>query len=448
MRDTATTRTTARTTARTASVLDAARVVTRVLLPTLATGVIVRRPLVQALAERGQWDRKSVAALRAVRDHCADGPLALPVPGRNFALVLSPEDVPRLLAGAPEPFAPATTEKDAALRHFQPHGVLVSRGRLRERRRALTEQVLEPNHQLHALAEPFTRVAVTEVERLLRGVTELDWSAFAVAWWRIVRQVVVGAAARDDHQLTDELAALRRAGNWAYLHPQRRDLRDRFTRRLREHLDRGDPESLAAALHGAAAETGGPGLDPAGQVPHWLFAFDAAGIAAFRALALLATHPSQADRARADLAGLDLGRPQQLPRLRASLLESVRLWPTTPLLLRQSTEDTEWRGAVHPAGTTFLVHTPFFHRDPDTLPEADRFAPDLWLDGRAERHPALVPFSAGPAVCPGRNLVLHLTSTVLAALLTERRFALRDAWTGPVPGTLNHFGLRFPTLPG
>jgi cytochrome P450 len=47
-------------------------------------------------------------------------------------------------------------------------------------------------------------------------------------------------------------------------------------------------------------------------------------------------------------------------------------------------------------------------------PYADRFTPELWLDGQAEQQrDALVPFSEGAAVCPGRQLVLLLTTAML-----------------------------------
>ena len=123
------------------------------------------------------------------------------------------------------------------------------------------------------------------------------------------------------------------------------------------------------------------------------------------------------------------------------MLEAVRLWPTTPMILRETTEQTSWG----PAGTTVLIFAPFFHRDPD-LPYADRFEPDIWLDGTAGRNPALVPFSAGPAVCPGRDLVQFCASTMLANLLRDHRF---EQASGPVlspdrplPATLDNFHLR------
>nr|KEP22635.1 hypothetical protein DA06_18450 [Georgenia sp. SUBG003] len=117
------------------------------------------------------------------------------------------------------------------------------------------------------------------------------------------------------------------------------------------------------------------------------------------------------------------------------------------MILRDSVEDTSWSGRHAAAGTGFAVASSFFHRDEETLPWADRFEPQIWLDGRAEASRALVPFSAGPARCPGRTLVLDLTSELLAAVVRGRGLTIAaprrlDAGA-PLPRTLDHAGLTF-----
>ncbi len=410
------------------------RVAVEVALPSLAGGVIKRRPAVLGVAGKLQLDRPAVRLLRRLRERHYGRPLRLRVPGRSVELALSGADVKRVLAGAPTPFSPSTVEKRAALGHFQPHGVLISGPADRPARRAFTEAVLQPGRPLHELAAPFAQ-AIAEEAAALRRETTLDWDTFTVTWWRVVRRVVLGSAARDDATLTDQLGRLRLDANWAYLHPKRKRLREEFKRRLTEHLDRAEPGSLAAVI--AAEDTENTASAP-DQVAHWLFAFDAAGMATFRTLAVLASHPAEQERAREEIDGTG---PAQLSFLRACVLESVRLWPTTPMLLRETTEETSWG----PAGTTVLIFTPFFHRDPE-LPYADRFEPDLWLDGRAAENPALVPFSAGPAICPGRDLVQFCASTMLANLLRGHRF---EPVAGPVlsperplPATLDNFHLK------
>jgi cytochrome P450 len=436
----------------TASVQDTVRVALQVVLPTLAGGVIKRRPLGLAAAEKLQLDRSAVRLLRRLKSRYGGRPLRLRVPGRSVDLALSGEDVAEVLAGAPTPFSPSTKEKRAALRHFQPHGVLISDAVERRPRRRFNEEVLEPGRPLHDLAAPFA-AAINREASALSELAALDWDAFNVAWWRMVRRVTLGESAVGDDELTDMLGRLRKDGNWAYAHPRRDQLLSRFHARLAGYLERAEPGSLAEAVASASRESEKDGGEPdkdviADQVAHWLFAFDAAGIVTFRALALLATHPAAMERVREELADVDLTRPDQFTYLRACALESVRLWPTTPALLRESTTDTSWG----PAGTTVLIFAPFFHRDPDTMPYADRFEPEIWLDGTAASNPALVPFSAGPAICPGRDLVLFCASTMLANLLHGHRYELVS---GPVlgperrlPATLDNFHLRFSVLPG
>lgn len=418
--------------------VDTARILATVVTPTLATGVIKRRPRLMRMTERLGLDRAAIATMRGLRNRYGPAPVTLRLPGRSFVFPLSEVDAGRVLAGTPDPFTPATTEKRAALRHFQPHAVLISSGAERADRRTFNEQVLQPEHTTHPLAPHIVEIVREETAALVQH-EELTWDQFNRHWWTAVRRIVLGETARHDEALTDLLGRLREAGNWAYLHPRRRADRARFRAQVAHYVREADPNSLAALVHATPA----PGdVDPAGQVPHWLFAFDAAGMATFRALALLARHPDKVRTARRELDNLDLTQPQPLPYLRACVLDTVRLWPTTPALLRESTQHTGWG----PKGTTTFLYTPFFHRDPDTLPGADRFTPEIWLDGTAAAHPALTPFSAGPGQCPGRNVVLLTTSTMLAAVLAHHEVSLHGKHaidpTRPLPATLDNFGTQ------
>jgi cytochrome P450 len=182
-------------------------------------------------------------------------------------------------------------------------------------------------------------------------------------------------------------------------------------------------------------------------VPQWLFAFDAAGIATFRAIALLSAHADQATIARAEIAASTEQPAPELPYVRACVLESVRLWPTTPMILRESTAETGWDEGTMPRGTGLLIFAPYFHRDATRLPFADRFTPEIWLHGAPERELGIVPFSDGPARCPGREIVLLLASTMLSTLMRDgvprlaRPHRLDAAL--PMPGTLDNYTLRF-----
>ncbi|MTV27159.1 cytochrome P450 [Nitriliruptoraceae bacterium ZYF776] len=430
-----------------ASVPDTLRVLGRVLLPTLARGVIVRRPPVVAAAEKLDTDRFAVQTMQRLHERYGAGPLLLRTPVRRFALVLDPDDVSTVLDGSPDPFAADSAEKRAALSHFQPGGALIASGDRRPKARRLNEQALDHGDPVHHLAARFLPKLREEAEELATfvGATgELDWDDFVAAWFRAVRRVVFGDGARHDDRLTDLLHELRADANWSALKPKRRRVRARFHRRLAAHLDRAEPGSLAALLREQpeAAE-----IDPVQQIPQWLFAFDPAGMAAFRALALLAAHPDQAQRAREEVTAVDLDRPQQLPFLRGTVLESLRLWPTTPAILRDTVRDTTWRGGTLPEGSSVVVYAPYFHRDDRSLSQAHRFDPDLWLAPRDADAWPLVPFSDGPVVCPGRHLVLLTTSTFLATLLDRLEVRLPDGGRldrdGRLPSVLDPFHLAF-----
>lgn len=421
-------------------------------LPAVATGVIARRRAMMGLAERVRADALPLRTLRGLRRRFGeDAPVVLRLPGRTVAVPLTAADAAAVLGGTPEPFTPANREKVGALGPFQPRGVLISRGAVRGERRRFNERVLDTDRPLHRLAPAIVPIVEREAGLLADDAVHrgrLDSAMFTVAWWRIVRQAVLGLRARDDHRITDRLHRLRAAGNWSYAAPRRASLRARWEDELYGYVARPEEGSLAEVV---AHATAGGAVDPVGQMPHWLFAFDAAGMASLRALALLAAHPAECAAACEGIGAAGAHEPAELPGLRAAVLESVRLWPTTPLILRDSTEPTEWGGGGTrvriDAGTAFAVVAGAFHRDADALPFADAFAPRIWRDGEAERHPALVPFSAGPAACPGRNLVLFTASSVLAAVLRRLRLRLdshpRMGPGAPLPITLNSFGLRF-----
>jgi cytochrome P450 len=433
---------------------DTAKVMTDIVVPLLARGVIIRRPRATGLAQRVDADRRAVRRMQRLHETYGPGPLLLDVPRRDVAVILSPHDVRRVLRESPEPFAAANLEKRAALSQFQPHGVLISHGAERADRRRFNEVVLDDELPIHHLAGAILAKVADETGRLvetIRGSGRLTWDDYITAWYRMVRRVVLGDAARDDHALTDLLAELRGSANWSYLTRTRGRTRDRFLRQLQGHLDRAEPGSLAAAMAETASTRR---TDPAQQVPQWLFAFDAAAWASFRALALVAAHPEAAARARDEVAGRDLTAPHGLPYLRSCVLDSLRLYPTTPAVLRDTTTETSWETGTLPAGSGVLIFAPFFHRDDRQLSYAHRFAPEVWLDRVSpdERLGTLtdddwplIPFSAGPVVCPGRNLVLLTTSTMLGALLSETDLRLDQPTldSQELPGTLSPFAPEF-----
>jgi cytochrome P450 len=429
----------------TASFPDAARAVRDVLLPVIAQGAILRRPLASRASERFHADDRALRRVRELRRRYGDGPLLLRLPGRTIALVMHASHVHRILNETPEPFSAETNDKVGALRHFQPHAVLVTDPPLRGLRRELNEEALDSHRPVHRDGAAMVAAITEELDALRKGT--LGWTDFRDIWSRIVRRIVLGDKARDDTELTALLDVLRSNANWAALHPRNRTARDRFQQRLDEYVENAAPGSLVEALmlstlkRDSRTVVPGEGLDPAGQVPHWLFAFDAAGIALWRLLAVLATRPDAIETIVKEAR-----HPEESPLLAyagAAVQESIRLWPTTLVVLREGRRETAWDAGIAPAGIEFAIVSSVFHRDDEALEFANDFVPEVWFDGRSDGDWPLIPFSAGPAVCPGRNVVLLTTSVATSHLVSNYDLDLdphtREKLTsGRLPATFDH----------
>ncbi|WP_253907365.1 cytochrome P450 [Arthrobacter sp. 35/47] len=421
-----------------------------VFVPTVAKGPIIRRPSMVALAEKLRFDERAAATLRRLAAKYPASPVLLRLPLRRQAIVLEPQDVHRILAETPDPFATASSEKKAALAHFQPRNSLISTGRERSVRRALQEQVLDSASPVHHLAESFLPVVAEEAGGLLqtaRSAGELEWEDFIRSWYRMVRRIVFGDAAADDHELTDMLQQLRSDANWAFLKPRKRRLRSQFLAAVDDRLRAAPPSCLASMMAGMNTQDDAA---PVEQIPQWLFAFDPAGMATFRTLAAITAHPEVLSWTVQEATEKRYQR-EYLPWLRACVLESLRLWPTTPMVLRQATRDVAWDAGTMPAKCGVFIYAPFFHRDERAVPNPHTYTPERWLNDEDGGDWALIPFSEGPAACPGRHLVLMLTSAFLSHLIEGPRLQLESAGRlnvgGNLPGTLNNYSLRFTVLP-
>jgi cytochrome P450 len=314
--------------------------------------------------------------------------------------------------------------------------VLVTDPPLRTARRDLNEKALGSHQPVHEHGHRMLEVVREELDTL---TGTLGWYEFRTIWSRVVRRIVLGDSARDDTSLTADLDQLRADANWGGFHPRRDDIREGFLDVVAAYVAKAEPGSLVSALdHDDGV------LDPAGQVPHWLFAFDAAGIALWRLFAVLATRPDELEPIVAEAR-----RPDASPLLAhagAAVQESLRLWPTTLVVLRESRASSVWRDRIAPAGTEFAIVSSVFHRDDEALDFANSFEPGIWLDGRADGPWPIIPFSAGPAECPGRNVVLLTTSTAVSHVADGYDLdvdpATRAKLAGSLPTTFNHATIR------
>ncbi|MBB2792283.1 UNVERIFIED_ORG: hypothetical protein GGD58_001128 [Rhizobium pisi] len=418
--------------------IDTLRVMTRVIVPTVAKGIIIRRQTMERLAERQSLDIRAVKEMQRLKDKYGPSPLLLPIPFRPQLLILDPADLATVLRSSPEPFAAATAEKHAALAHFEPENVLISSTARRAELRPAHEHALATADRLHPYSIHFKRIVDTEFLQLISGIgsnrpNELDWLSFSQAWLRVVRRVVLGERARNDVTLTETLNELREWANWPFTARVDRRKLALFHQQLAGYLGEPDKHSLVGRL---------PTSDQIAwedQVAQWLFAFDAAGIAVMRTLALLASHASYWAPAVEEAMGGRLDRPFT----RSCLLEALRLWPTTPAILRQVTTEIRSTDRIVPSGAGVVIFAPFFHRNPALL-YANRMEPSIWGENDALPDAGLVPFSAGPVICPAHNLVPTIASLAVGTVLSESGLALIDPVlpVDNLPGTLDHFAIR------
>lgn len=129
---------------------------------------------------------------------------------------------------------------------------------------------------------------------------------------------------------------------------------------------------------------------------------------------LLSQHPEVVAKLEAEVDRVLGGRAPTIEDLhklhytRRIVDETLRLYPPTAMLARQTIEADEIGGYPIPAGAMIIPVPYAVHRHPDFWPDAERFDPERFLPEAEAARPksAYVPFAAGPRVCLGNNFAL------------------------------------------
>ena len=440
-----------------ASLPERARFTLTYALPSLLRGALIPQPFWTELATRLNTGGWAVATVERFSGRHAGRSLLLRGILGETLLILTTEDVRRVLDSPVETFALDAREKQRALEPFAPDALNASPPSLRPQRRPFNEAVLDYGHEPHRFAERFLAIVGEEITAMLATGGILDYERSLAAFRRVSRRCVLGDAAAEDTELSEEHSRLREDGNWLGLKVWNRSrdarLRASMDARIRGYVDAAEPGTLVSFFPSApqATET-----DPNGQVPFWLMALDAVRTVVANALALLGTYPAARAHALEEIAAADArhGRGTvaglaDLRLIRACVQESIRLWPAAPTLVRRTTTDTEWNGTTVAAGTRVLIPAAVFHRAAK-LPYANRFAPEIWLDGSGDSDWSLNLFSRGGAQCAGRNLALVLATASLAELLRHAEFGLlkpKLSADRPLPYAMNPLTTRFAVKP-
>ncbi|XP_039315060.1 cytochrome P450 4C1 isoform X2 [Solenopsis invicta] len=113
----------------------------------------------------------------------------------------------------------------------------------------------------------------------------------------------------------------------------------------------------------------------------------------------------------------------QLKYLDRIIKETLRIFPSVPLITRIFTEDVKLDKYIIPKDITIVLPIISTHRNPEVWPEPMKFDPDRFLPENSKgRNPyAYVPFSAGPRNCIGQRFALLEEKIVLTAILRKWR---------------------------
>ncbi|MFE2880019.1 cytochrome P450 [Streptomyces roseus] len=420
-------------------------------LQAFVRGAFQLRPrVVAAQAALGQqgW---SAATLRAMRARHGGAPVEVRGLSGPLLVLLDQADVRRFYELPVRTLALDAPDKYRALSLLEPTGVICSHGDTREERRRVNDDVLAADRPVHPSCEEFRAMIAQEAPALVRG-SELDFPLLRRTVARIVRRMVLGDGAAGDEELARWLLAIREESNWMRMRKRRAAAAEALYRkaaaRVEEYAARAEPHTLTALArsHPAALGPGAAALDAVGQAHHWLLALDAVAPIVARTLLLLAAHPAEQEALRAEVDG----GGAELPRLRACVEETLRLFPVVPDLLRVTRAETEWGGVRHPAGTAVLVPALFHQRDPEHVPAAHQFVPARWLRSGAAQDVRMAPFSHGGGRCPGEHLGVLTAALLTAAVLRGHRVTGGRPAVDPcrpLPGILASAGIRLTLAP-
>lgn len=425
-----------------ASLGESVRFVLSGLLPPLIRGLFSPRPLAMRWLTAANADGRTVAALTRIRHrHPGQGVRLF---GGRLVTLWGREAIREVLDRSADLYASDAGAKGKGMAHFQPDALTVSRGEDWRDRRTFNESVLASSDRVHPFAERFMAVVDDEVARLaLDG--ELRWADWEALFDHLTLRIIFGDGAREDHELTGALESLMGKANRLVGLEDGSDEYHKLYGRLERRLRDPEPGSLVARFAGAPQSDRTRVVH---QLPHWMFAMrDTLGANAYRALAAMVADPEVERRVREELGAADLGDPAALDGLaylEGCLEEAMRLWPTVPLIARETTRETTLAGERLDEGTQVMILNVFNHRDPEQVPEADRLQPERWSAG--ERDYKFNHLSNGSQYCPAIPLSLLLGKAVLAHVLDRHSLALREPALGagrPLPHMLDFFRIRF-----
>ncbi|XP_033330400.1 putative cytochrome P450 4aa1 isoform X3 [Megalopta genalis] len=158
---------------------------------------------------------------------------------------------------------------------------------------------------------------------------------------------------------------------------------------------------------------------------------DSVGTATAMTMFLLANHPEWQEKCIQEMDEV-FGRDSRMPTMKdlkemkcleMCIKESLRLYPSVPIIARTLGEDVKIGKYVIPAGCSVIMSPYSTHRLPHHFSDPEQFKPERFsLDSSEKRHPyAYLPFSAGPRNCIGYKFAMLEMKSMISAVLRKCR---------------------------
>ncbi|XP_070134201.1 probable cytochrome P450 4p2 isoform X1 [Drosophila bipectinata] len=125
-----------------------------------------------------------------------------------------------------------------------------------------------------------------------------------------------------------------------------------------------------------------------------------------------------------DLSNLNVTQLSKLKYLEYFLKETMRLYPSIPLMCRETIQETElFNGLILPKGSQISIHVFDIHRNPKYWDNPNEFHPERFLpENYQNRHTyAFIPFSAGQRNCLGQKYAMQQMKTLMVVVLKKFR---------------------------
>lgn len=144
------------------------------------------------------------------------------------------------------------------------------------------------------------------------------------------------------------------------------------------------------------------------------------------ALSLLLNHPESLAKSQTEIDN-QIGQSRlieesdltNLPYLRGIINETLRMYPSAPLLAPHESSENCTVGGFHvPRGTMLLVNAWAIQNDPKLWLQPEQFKPERFLNVQEERDGFIwLPFGTGRRGCPGEGLANRIVGLALGSLI-------------------------------